>query len=244
MTQPPAGGGGRRSRIVIDVARAQAEARERKRRRFGRLGRFSRLLSVTGLVVVAIVLVLLVGGYVWWRGYEKSPAYSLALLVDAAQRDDRQAVESLIDADQIAQGFIPQVIEKLTGADSPVPPQARPQLSSALPQLLPRVREGVRDEIAQDVKGLSKGHTSFFLTALAVKTAADVKEQGNKAAVTVKAGDRAIELTMARDGERWKIITVKDDRLASDIAARLASSVPASPPPSQPSFQTRHRAGR
>ncbi|HEX3559143.1 MAG TPA: hypothetical protein VHU19_08060 [Pyrinomonadaceae bacterium] len=239
MTQPPRGRGGR-SRIVIDVARAQAEAQQqRKRRRFGRAG---RLLSITGLVVVAVVLLLLVGGYLWWRSFERSPAYSLALLVDAAQRDDKQEVESLLDPDQIAQGFIPQVINKLAGADSPVPPQARGQLTSAIPQLLPHVREGVRDEIAQEIKGLSKGHTSFFLTALAVKTAAEVKEQGDKASVTVKAGERPVELTLARNGERWKVVTVKDEQVANDIATRLASSIPASPQPAPSSAQTHHRA--
>ena len=228
MTKPPAGG--RRSRIVIDVARVEAEARERKQRRFGRFG---RLMSVTGLVVAGLVLVLLVGGYAWWRGYERSPAYSLALLADAAQRGDNLAVESLADVDQIAQGFVPQVIEKLAGANSPVPPQARPQLTSALPQLLPRVRDYVRDAIAQDLKAMSKGHTSFFLTALAVKGAADVKEQGDKAVVTARVGERTVELTMARDGERWKVVTVKDPQLASDIATRLAASLPAQQPQQQ-----------
>jgi uncharacterized membrane protein len=238
MTQQ---GRGRRSRIVIDVARVQEEARQKKRRGFGRAG---RLLSVTALVIIAVVLVAIAGGYAWWRSFERSPAYSLALLVDAAQRDDKQTVESLIDADQIAQGFIPQVIDKLAGANSPVPPQARASLSSALPQLLPRVREGVRDEIAQDLKALSKGHTSFFLTALAVKTAADVKEQGNKADVTVKSGDRPVELTMARNGERWKVVTVKDDQVANDIATRLASSIPASPQAPQLQPLPRRRGGR
>jgi hypothetical protein len=238
MTQRPSGGGGR-SRIVVDVARIQAETRGRKARRFGRAG---RLLSVTGLVVIALALVLLACGYLWWRSFERSPAYSLALLVDAAQRGDNQSVESLIDADQIAQGFIPQVVERLTAADSPVPPQARPQLSSAMPQLLPRVRESVRDEIAQELKALSKGHTSFLLTALAVRSAADVKEQGGKANAAVKAGERPVELTLARDGERWKVVTVKDEQLARDIAARLASSVPASPPSAQ--TQTRRKPGR
>jgi hypothetical protein len=238
MTQPSRG---RRSRIVIDVARAQEEARRKKQRRFGRLGRY---VSVTALVVAAAILVVLVVAYAWWRSFEKSPAYSVALLVDAAQRDDKQAVESLIDADQIAQGFIPQVINKLTDANSPVPPQARASLSSALPQLLPRVREGVRDEVAQDLKALSKGHTSFLLTALAVRAAADVKEQGDRVSVTVKAGDRPIELTLARGGERWKVVNVKDDQVASDIAARLASNIPASPQPLLPQPQPRRRAGR
>jgi ribosomal 50S subunit-recycling heat shock protein len=239
MTQPRAGGG--RSRIVIDVERMQAEARARKGRRFGRAGRY---LSVTGLVVIAVVLVLLVGGYLWWRSFERSPAYSLALLVDAARRGDNPAVESLINADQIAGGFVPQVIEKLTSADSPVPPPQRQQLTSALPQLLPRVNESVRDEVAQDLKTLSKGHTSFLLTALAVESAADVREQGGKASVTVKAGDRPVELTMARDGERWKVVTVKDEKLAADIAARLASDIPAPPQPAQTQGQAHRRGGR
>ena len=239
MTQPR--GGGRRSRIVIDVTRAQAEARARKGRGLGRAGRF---LSVTGVVVIALIVVLLLGGYLWWRGFERSPAYSLALLVDAAQRGDNQTVESSIDADQIAQGFVPQVINILTAADSPVPPPARPQLTSALPQLLPRVRESVGDTIAQDLKALSKGHTSFLLTALGVRSAADVKQQGDKATVTVKEGDRPVELTMARDGERWKVVTVKDEQLARDIATRLASNIPTSPQPAQTQGQARRRAGR
>lgn len=244
MTQPAQGRGGK-SRIVIDVARVQAEARAAKGRRFGRAG---RLLSVTGLVVAGIVLVLLVGGYAWWQSYKKSPAYSLALLVDAAQRDDMQAVESLIDADQIAQGFIPQVIEKLAGANSSVPPAARAQLTNALPQLLPRVREGVRDQIAASMKALSKstsGQVPFVLTALGMRSAADVREQDDAASVTVKAGDRPIELTMRRNGERWKVVTVKDDQLAADISARLAASVPAlAQPAQQPQNQPRRRNGR
>jgi hypothetical protein len=239
MTQPPRG---RRSRIVIDLSRAQEEARRRKRRGF--LGRLGRYVSVTALVVIILVLVALAGSYFWWRGFEKSPAYSLALLVDAAQRDDKQAVDSLVDTDQVAQGFIPQVVDKLTAPNSPVPPQARASLPAVIPQLLPRVREGVRDEIEQDAKALSKGRTSFLLNALAIKTAADVKEQGDRATVAVKAGDRPVELTMARDGERWKLITVKDDQVASDIAARLASSVPTSPQPLLPPPPPRRRAGR
>jgi hypothetical protein len=240
MTQPTAGGG-RRSRIVIDVERMQAEARQRKGRRFGRAGRF---LSVTGLVVIALILVPLLGGYLWWRSFEKSPAYSLALLVDAAQRGDNQTVDSLIDADQIANDFSRQVIEKLTAPDSPVPPQARPQLPSAIPQLLPRVRESVRGEIAQDMKGLSKDHTSFLLMALYIKRYSDVQEQGDKATVIFSASGRPVGLTMVRDGERWKVITVNDVYVANDIATRLASSVPTSPQPAQTQGQTRRRAGR
>ena len=71
MTQPTPSRG-RRSRIVIDVARVQEEARRKKRRSL--LGRAGRYVSVTALVIIAVVLVVLVGCYVWWRSFEKSPA--------------------------------------------------------------------------------------------------------------------------------------------------------------------------
>jgi hypothetical protein len=236
---------GRRSRIVVDVERVQAEAREKKARRFGRAGRF---VSVTGLVVLGVLLVLLVGSYAWWQGFRKSPQYSLALLVDAAQRDDVQTVETLIDADQIAQGFIPQVIDNLAGAGSTLPPQARASLTTALPSLLPRVRETMREEIAREVKGFSQGDSSnlpFFAKALGVRQAATVAERGDAATVGVKAGERPVELTMRRDGERWKVVTVKDPQLASEIATRLASSLPAAnQPPQQQQNQPRRRGAR
>lgn len=236
---------GHKSRIVIDVARARAEAEQKRGRRFGGAGRAGRALGVTGLVVVGVVAALLVGSYVWWQGFKKSPPYSLALLADAAQRDDVQAVETMIDADAIAQGFIPQVIDNLAAAGSPLPPQARAMLPAVIPQLLPRVRETMRDEIARALKGVAGDGPSrlpFFATALGVRQAARVEERGDEAAVAVNAGDRPVELTMRRDGERWKVVTVKDPQLASDIAGRLAASIPAAPPP-QPN-QPRRRGAR
>jgi hypothetical protein len=240
MTQ---GGGGRRSRIVIDVARAQGEARKGKGGRFGRAGRF---LSLTGLIIAGVLVVALVSAYVWWRGFEKSPAYSLALLVDAAEHDDAQAVESFIDADRIAQGFVPQVVDKLAGAGTQLTPQARAQINTALPQLLPRVRETMRDEVARELKGLSKTEASrapFFVKALGVRGMTDVREQGDTAAVAVKTEGRALDLTMKREGERWRVVTVKDEQLATDIATRLASSIPSTAPTPAPP-QPRRRGAR
>src|SRR5829696_2473287 len=231
---------GRKSRIVIDVDRVRAEAQAKRASRFGRAG---RALGVTGLVVVGALLVLLVGSYMWYQGFKKSPPYSLALLLDAAQHDDVQAVETMIDADQIAQGFVPQVIDNLAGAGSQLPPQARASLTATLPALLPRVRETMRDEIARAMKGLSQNDSSnlpFFAKALGVRQMATVVERGDAATVTVKAGERPVELSMRRDGERWKLVTVKDSQLASDIATRLAASLPPAPPP-QPQNQPRRR---
>ena len=233
---------GRKSRIVIDVDRVRAEAQAKRGRSFA--GRVGRVLGVTGLVVVAVLLVALVGSYMWYQGFKKSPPYSLALLLDAAQHDDVAAVETMIDADQIAQGFIPQVIDNLAGTGSQLPPQARASLTTTLPTLLPRVRETMRDEIARSLKGVGQNESSnlpFFVKALGVRQMATVVERGDAATVTVKASERPVELSMRRDGERWKLVTVKDPQLASDIATRLAQSLPAQPPQQQPQSPPRRR---
>jgi hypothetical protein len=238
---------GRKSRIVIDVDRVRAEAAQKRAGRFGRAGRMGRVLGVTGLVVVGLLLVALVGSYAWWQSFKKSPPYSLALLLDAAQRDDVQAVETMIDADQIAQGFVPQVIENLAGAGSPISPQARASLTAALPALLPRVRETMRDEIARSLKNFSQDDSRsapFFVKALGVRQAADVEENGDAATVKLGVGDRPVELSMRRDGERWKVVTVKDPQLATDIAARLATSLPAGGQPQQQQQNQPRRKGR
>lgn len=244
MATPPAGSGGqRRSRIVIDVGRMQAEAAARRGRGLrGRLPAGLKFLSVGALVGLGLLLLLLVGGYVWWQSYRKTPAYSLALLVEAARRDDLKAVEGLIDSDQIARGFVPQVTEKLAGGAAAAPGSpARRQIEAALPSLLPRVRETVRDEVARGVKAVAEksGDLPFFLMALGVRRAAEVKEEGDAATVALKDGERAVELGMQRDAPRWKLVAIKDDALASEIAARIAGSLP--PPPTDPA---RRRSGR
>ena len=227
-----------KSRIVIDVERARAEAQAKR-------GRGRSRLSVAALVALGRLRVALGGAYAWWQSYKKGPAYSLALLVDAARRDDLQAVESLVDADRVAQGFVPQVIEKLTAEGTPLPPQARSQVTAALPQLLPRVRETVREEIARGVKAAAGegGSTPFVLLALGIPRAAEITEQGDAATAAVEREGKRTELSLQRSGDIWKVVTVKDDEMAGGIAQRLAASIPQGPPP-QPADQPRRRRGR
>jgi len=235
MTQ--GAGGGRRSRIVIDVSSAQAQARKKSWRK-SRVGRY---LSATALIIIGVVLVLLVAGYAWWRSFEKSPAYSLALLVDAAQRDDKQAVDSLIDPDKIADGFVPQIIATFVNQNPQLTPQARAQLSNVIPLLLPRVRETVRDDIMRDIKVFAgEPNEPVSVLAFGIRNKTQVEESGDAATVKHTVADRNLEVAMHREGERWKVVAIKDNQLATDITGRLASSIPnAAPTPVPP-----HRKGR
>jgi hypothetical protein len=240
MSQSPLRRGGK-SRIVIDVSQAQAEASAR--RRGG--GRAVKWLSRGALIALGLTLLVLVGSYLWWRSYQRGPSYSLALLVDAARREDLAAVEQLVNADTVAQGFVPQVIEKLTGEGTPVPPQLRGQVSAALPQLIPRVRETMSEEIARSMKQFAEGaagETPTPFLAFGISRMARIEEQGDVARVQLDREGKTTELTMRRNDERWRVETIKDDELASGIATRLAASIPQAlaPPPNQ----GRRRSGR
>jgi hypothetical protein len=231
--------GGGRSRIVIDVAQAQAEAAAR---RGG--GRRRKLLSTGALVVLGVVLLAAVFGYLWWRGFRQGPAYSLAMLLDAARSEDLQAVEQFVDSDQVAQGFVPQVIEKLTGAGADaVPPQLRGQVSAALPQLIPRVRETMREDVTAALKRFADGaagSTPTPLVALGISRIADIERQGDAARVLLRREEKTTELQMRRAGKGWRVTSIKDDEMASTIAARLTASIP---PPAPPQNNSR-RQGR
>ena len=229
MSQSRRGG---RSRIVIDVAQAQAEAEAR--RRGG--GRRRRVLSTAALA-----------GFLWWRSYQKGPAYSLALLLDAARSQDARAVEQYVEAEAVAQGFIPQVIEKLTGEGSAVvPPHLRGQLGSAMPQVIQRVREGAHEEVMGALRQFAEGvagSTPTPLVALGVSRAAEIEQQGDAARVVVRREERTTELTMRREGDRWRVTGMKDDELAASLAARVAAGLPQQPQP-QPQNAPRRRQGR
>src|ERR1051325_267215 len=97
------------NRIVInfdDPAAAGGRGSTPRRRSSRGIGR--------GLGLIAILLVLLVGGlaaggFFWWRHYQNGPAYSLALLVDATQHNDRPSIDNILDTDKIVTDFVSQL---------------------------------------------------------------------------------------------------------------------------------------
>ena len=192
---------------------------------------FKILLSLGGLLFVAAIIVA-VGGYWWWTNLEKSPAYSLALLVDAARKDDKPTIEKFLDTNAVVDSFVPQVTAKATerygrGFPPLVVAKATQQLQPLLLQALPQIKEIARREIPQVIKEKAKiaPDVSPFVLAIGLGRIINVEQTGDTAIVKAEVQARAVEIKMQRNGDRWKIVGAKDDALADKIADQVAQKV-------------------
>lgn len=209
----------RRNRIVIDLDKARVDQQGRVRAR--RSGRVGRILGFIAIVLVVVIVGAVVGGFFWWRNYQAKPAYSLALLVDAAQRNDGAEIDRLLDMDKITNDFVAQVKARVPGS-SLLPAQVEQTL-------IPKLKPTMRDELIKQVQQLTaraKGKP-FPLIALAVPYFVEIKQDGNAATAEMKLQNQQIKLTMQGDAaSHWQTVAIQDDKLAELIADSVKKNLP------------------
>jgi hypothetical protein len=222
----------KRNRIVIDLEEPRKAPRSAVGATVAARSKGSRVGKVLGIAAGALLLIvvgLAAGIYFWWNSYTGRPAYSVALVVDAAQRNDMQAFDSLVDTDKVVDNLIPQFTDKATGQYANLLPESiRKQVETMIPRVLPSVKQRVHDQVAEQVKQLSENAKGkpFILVALGVYWVANVQETGDKAKVSLNLKNRPIELAMERNGDKWKIVGVKDDQMTRQILDNLSRDMP------------------
>jgi uncharacterized membrane protein len=210
----------KRNRIVINFDNKEVARSQPRRKSRGGIGR--------PLLIIAVILLLIVsglgaGGFFWWRHYQSSPAYSLALLVDATQRNDAQAIDSILDADKIATDFVSQIRARVPAAALWASQVDLAKMSSSA-----KVKETLRDQLVKELQRLTDvaAGKPFVIVALAVPRFADIKQEGNTAHAAVTLRDEQIQLTMVQNGDRWRVIAVQDEKLARMIAQAMMNDMP------------------
>lgn len=227
QNNPPAQ---KRSRIVINLERARnaMHLSPHGQQPYGapKRRKWPIVLGIIGVVIIGLVI----GGYFYWQHYKTKPAYSLALAIEAAQRNDEAAFDEVVDTDRVAQSFAPQMIEEANGRlGTALTPAIRQHVEALVPTLLPKVRDTVHAEVMKQVRDATTRAQGkpFFLVALYLPYVADIKQNGDTATITAKTNDRNIELTMQRSNEvRWKITAVKDPVLARQLVDSIAKDLP------------------
>ena len=191
-------------------------------------GGCGRVLLILGVVLLVGAVAAAVGGYFYWLNFQKSPAYSLALLIDAARKDDKPQVEQFLDTNAVVDDFVPQVVAKATERyGRGFPPQIVAKATQILQPLLPAVKDAARQKIPQIIrdKAQTVPNRPAWQIALGVGQYAKIEQTADTATVKTDVEGSEVSLTMRRDGNRWKVVGLHDDKLADKIAEDVAQKV-------------------
>jgi DUF2939 family protein len=216
----------RRKRFVINLEQPSGAKGPAGRR--GRL--WPKIVAGLGIIIVLVVVLAAAGGYLWWRHYRTTPAYSLALLVDAVQRNDEAVINEIVDVDKIIDNLAAQVTEKSVARyGRTLSTQQRRRVEALVPSLLPSVKQNVRDSLVKRLREISDESQPkpFVILAISLPYLVKITTEGDTARAVAPVQDREIELTLQRNGERWKVAAIKDDTVVPRIVDDIVKDFPA-----------------
>ena len=219
-----------RQRIVINLDGPAGEATQRSRTGGNKRRRWPRVLGILALLVLLFVVAAAVGGYFLVRRYQSSPTYALALMFDAAQRNDVAEFDKRIAGEEIAKNMTAAVSQKAAARyGGSLNSSVQQKIDSTMSSLLPRVKQTVHDEFLNAMKAFAAApeQRSFISIVGAVQSMMTVTTNGDSAKATGKMSGHDIELGMRRDADGWKIIDVKDDVIVQRVVDSVMKEMPA-----------------
>ena len=219
-----------RKRIVINVDAPEGSGVQPGRVAGGKRRRWPRVLAILAGLFLVILLILAAGGFFWWRHYQSTPAYTLTLIIDAAQRNDLEEFQKRIDDEEIAKNMVATVSQKAAGRYGfALSSSVQSQIDTVMPTLLPRLKETIRVEVAKEIKQFaSKSEPKPFLFLLVtVPSLLKITTEGDIAKATATMSDRTIELSMRREADRWKVTEFKDDVVVQRVVDSVMKELPA-----------------
>ncbi len=185
------------------------------------------VLSIAGVLGLAIII-LVIGGYFYWQSFKNTPQYSLALLVDAARRDDQAKVDQFVEVDSIVDEFMPQITSQaveLYGRG--LPPQTIARVARVATPVMPALKERARVQLPNLIRKKTKRFESvpFAAMVLGAERYLDIKEYGETAFVRSRLPEHSFEVRMQRNGSVWRIVGVRDETLATEIAQKVGQEI-------------------
>lgn len=186
----------------------------------------SRFLFVLGgLIIVALVVC-----FAAWQYYKTTPSYALALVIDAAQQNDRTAFDRVVNLDRVIDNFIGQnASDSAIGLSTPMVTSVRMQLQLLAPETSAALKESVKEEIRNRIRELAGPARPFLVTALAMPFVTEIDKTGDSAKVRINRAAE-VELTMERPaGSNWQITSLQDPALARLVVSGIVKQLRQSP---------------
>jgi hypothetical protein len=218
-----------RKRIVINLD-APGGTASQPGRPGSRTRRWPKVLAIIAGLLLVTVIAVAVGGFLWWRHYQTTPSYTLALIVDAAQRNDLAEFQKRIDDEEIAKNMIASVSQKAASRYGfALSNSVQQRIDSVMPSLLPRLKQTINDEVVREMKEFASSSEPkpFIFLVATVPSLVTVTTEGDSAKATAAVAGRTIELTMRRDADRWKVTEFKDDVVVQRVVDSVMKELPA-----------------
>ncbi len=222
------------SKIFVNLEESQVKTEKEKAPSFGEYQQPPKrsilkkifLFSISFLFLFAIICAII--GYFYWQNVKQSPQYSLALMVDAARRDDKQMLDQLVDTEAVATDFVPQITEKaieLYGKG--LPKEIIAKVAQIASPIIPVIKNKARDELPKLIREKTQKfeNVPHWMIALGADQAVDVKIEGEFATIISKIPEKPLELKMKRNGNLWQVVSIKDEKLATTIAQKFGQQI-------------------
>ena len=186
-------------------------------------------IAVGVLAVVALVAIFgSIGFYFYWQSFKATPQYSLASIVDAAKSNDQATVSELVDIDAVVDDFLPQITDKaveLYGRG--LAPDLIQRVARVAAPVMPALKDRAREELPGAIRQKTDkfGSVPFVAMVLGADRYLNIVIEGGIATVTSKLPEHNFEVRMKRAGDKWKIVAVKDEELATRIAQKVGQEI-------------------
>lgn len=191
--------------------------------------RIRKALLIIAAVFGLIALTCGIGGWIYWQSLRDTPQYSLALLVDAARRDDQATIDRIVNTDELVDNFMPQITSRAIDLYARgLPPETIAKVRRIAEPLMPAVKDRARTELPRVIRRKTAEFANVPFGAMVVGAdrylVIDQKDDAT-AIVRSKLTERSLEVEMRRDGDLWKVISVRDDQLATSIARAVGQEI-------------------
>lgn len=187
-----------------------------------------RILKISAALLAIIVAVSVIGGFAYWQYLKGTPAYSLALLAEEVQKGNDAAVDEFVDVDSVVEDFLPQVQKKaveLYGRG--LPPTVLDKVAEAAAPLKPAIKKKARADIPGYIREKTAKYKGYpaAVVAFGIGRAAVAKVSGEDASLAAQISGRPVELLLRRSGSHWKVVAVRDDEMARQVAEKIGQDL-------------------